>query len=448
MLRRSLSYCAAGALLVAAPGCAPDVSTSPNARATAPLAPDVPPLFNVIDPGSGTVMVCPQGPAGDYSYTVSVAVPADYTIQLAGGSSYSGTLPQWALDAAAANQSLPQGATPTISIPSGNANCVTVFAITGAVNYEVPVFPWPLLDPVRAVTITQTAAPAATQLDSILVTKSGDLADTKYTAPTVTVLVDPNYFHGVVASFWNSHPELAALLLYIDEDGIDNDKRYWLDGGPYTSSAIRSFSTSNVNDDIPHLARRMPLRYFQANPGKTIWLVTGQVGDEGWFAPRTIPSSWVTAGPTGSGLRNFLGNPTLAFPHSVGPGLGTGSNPESRLDKIPNVIPLRAEGLFGLIGRTVCALVWDSDIGMNYGPINASLKGEKLGVAAFEVQDVVYLSGFSSSSLPRVKIRIADAATACGGDLQLYTGAPIPNSSSTPMDIRPNYSADNRGYIY
>jgi hypothetical protein len=241
-------------------------------------------------------------------------------------------------------------------------------------------------------------------------------------------------------------PAPPALFILIDEDGIDNGPRYWEDGGPYNAAKLKSFTASEVNDDISHLARRMQLRYFAANPGKVIWLWSGQVGDEGWFAPKTIPSSWANAGPTADGLRNFLGNPSQPFTHNVGPGLGTGNNPESLLDKIPNVIPLRAEGLWGLIGRTVCALVWDSDISINYGPIEGSLKGEKLGVAAFEVQDVVYLNGFSSSTLPRVKIQIKDANQVCEQSLSLYTTAPVPSSSSVPADIRPNDSSDNNGY--
>jgi hypothetical protein len=241
-------------------------------------------------------------------------------------------------------------------------------------------------------------------------------------------------------------PAPPGEFILIDEDGIDNGPRYWEDGGPYNAAKLKSFTTNEVNDDMPGLARRSQLRYFRDNPGKTIWLWTGQVGDEGWFAPRTIPSSWAGAGPTTDGLRNFLGDPTASFPHNVGPGLGTGSDPESLLDKIPNVIPLRAEGLYGLIGKTVCALVWDSDISINYNPIEGSLKGEKLGVAAFLVQDVVYLSGFSSSTLPRVKVQIADANQVCAGTLGLNSTAPVPSSSSVPADIRPNFAGDNAGY--
>ena len=248
-----------------------------------------------------------------------------------------------------------------------------------------------------------------------------------------------------------------ALFLVIDEDGIDNGPRYWLNSATsFTQSTIKTWSTNDVNDDRPGLAQRLQLRWFAQNVGSTFWFFTGQVGDEGWFAPTFIPPSWASAGPGADGLKNFLGDPTQpgASPkHLVGPGLGTGSDPEKLLDKVPHVIPLRAEGLYGLIGKTVCALVWDSDIGLNYDHdkpelgINGSLKGEKLGVVAFDVLDVVYLPRFSSSTLPRVQVTVRNADEVCGRALALYTNAPKPRSSSEPMDVRPNFAGDNNGYF-
>jgi hypothetical protein len=248
-------------------------------------------------------------------------------------------------------------------------------------------------------------------------------------------------------------PKIRPTFLIIDEDGIDNGPRYWTGTATsFTSSTIKTWTANDVNDDRPGLAQRLQLRWFGANVGKTYSLWTGQVGDEGWFAPKEIPASWASAGPTTDGLRNLLGNPSQPAPHNVGPGLGTGSNPERLLDKIPHVIPLRAEGLWGLRGKTVCALVWDSDVSINYdGPplgINGSLKGEKLGVVAFDVHDAVHLSGFSSSTLPRVQVTVRDANKVCEGPLSLYADAPEPKSSSVPMDVRPNFGGDDSGYAF
>lgn len=222
----------------------------------------------------------------------------------------------------------------------------------------------------------------------------------------------------------------GAIFLVIDEDSIDN-------GNP-----PNFFSDREVNDHIAKLALRTELPYFDSHAGQMITLHTGTVGDEGWFAPKTIPTSWNAAGPTTDGLRNFLGNPSLPYPHNVGKGLGRGSDPEKLLDKIPNVTPLRATGLAALVGYTVCAVVYDSDVSINYGPLNGSLKGANLGTVAFQVLAVTELTGYSSSALPEVEILILDAETACGGPQTLFTDAPEPRSSSEPFDTVPPEQPD------
>jgi hypothetical protein len=206
-----------------------------------------------------------------------------------------------------------------------------------------------------------------------------------------------------------------VVFLVIDEDSIDN-------GNPPSD-----FSETDVNDDIAEVGQRQPLRYFQANIGTTIDLFTGQVGDEGWFALKTIPSSWRSAGPTGNGLRNYL---------LAGPGLGTGDDPEVLLDEIPDVTPLRATGLAMLIGETICAIVYDSDVSINYSPLEGNLQGANLGTVAFDVLRVAERTDGSSSDLPRVGIRIRDAAL-CDEPLVLFSNAPVPSSSSEPFDIAP-----------
>jgi hypothetical protein len=289
------------------------------------------------------------------------------------------------------------------------------------------------------VTCTATGTATAGQYANVGTATDGVVSDT-----------DPSHYFGTTPP----PPPPPATFLVIDEDGIDNGPRYWSNSpASFTSSTIQTWSANDVNDDRPGLAQRLQLRWFASNVGQSFWFMTGSVGDEGWFAPKFIPSSWVNAGPTNDGLRNFLGNPTQPPLHNVGAGLGTGSNPEEHLDKIPHVIPLRAEGLWGLRGKTVCALVWDSDISINYDQgtplgINGSLKSEKLGVVAFEVHDAVALIGFSSSTLPRVQVTVRDANEVCEGPLTLYGDAPEPQSSSVPMDVLPNDTSDNQNYAY
>src|SRR5687767_9626367 len=162
----------------------------------------------------------------------------------------------------------------------------------------------------------------------------------------------------------------ANLFLVLDEDSIDN-------GLP-----PNFFSDLDVNDQIAEVGVRETLRYFRENVGEVIDLHTGQVEDEGWFAPMTIPSSWRSAGPTDDGIKNFL---------VAGPGLGSAGGSYDRedlLDKIPDVKPLREAELYSLAGRTVCAVVYDSDVSINYSPLNGSLKGANLGTVSFEVLEV------------------------------------------------------------
>jgi choice-of-anchor C domain-containing protein len=206
-----------------------------------------------------------------------------------------------------------------------------------------------------------------------------------------------------------------VVFLLIDEDSIDN-------GNP-----PNFFSPVDVNDDIAEIGLRAQLPFFAANVGSVATLHTGQVGDEGWFALQEIPSTW---DPTGAG------DPTTGLANFVAAGPGFGSS-EALLDKVPLVTPLRATGLKMLEGRQVCAVVYDSDISVNYGPLNGSLKGANLGIVAFEVLAVTQLTGLSSSSLPKVEIRILDAESVCGGPLTLFTEAPEPISSSEPFDVVP-----------
>ena len=95
-------------------------------------------------------------------------------------------------------------------------------------------------------------------------------------------------------------------------------------------------------------------------------------------------------------------------------------------------------GLKLLEGQVVCAVVYDSDISINYGPLDGSLKGANLGIVAFRVISVTTLTGFSSSSLPKVEIEILDAEEVCDcATLTLFTDAPEPTSSSEPFDVVP-----------
>lgn len=210
-----------------------------------------------------------------------------------------------------------------------------------------------------------------------------------------------------------------VVFLVIDEDSIDN------------GNEPNNFSDTDVNDQIAKIGQRNQLKFFQENVGKTIELYTGEVGDEGWFALKTIPNRWVNAGPTENGLQNFL---------VPGPGLGSPNIDDDRevlLDEIPDVTPLRATGLKMLIGYKVMAVVYDSDISINYSPLEGNLKGANLGMVAFEVMSVRKRTDGSDSSLPAVSIKILDVAALSDFGKVLFSNAPVPQSSSEPFDVTP-----------
>lgn len=220
-----------------------------------------------------------------------------------------------------------------------------------------------------------------------------------------------------------------AVFLFIDEDSIDN------------GNEPNNFSDVDVNDQIARIGLRDQLRYFRQNVGQRIDLYTGQVGDEGWFAITSIPNRWVNAGPTNNGLRNYL---------APGPGLGSPNVDDDRevlLDEIPNVIPMRATAMKMLIGQTVLAVVYDSDISINYSPIEGNLKGDNLGIVAFKVVDVRERRDGSTSSLPVVTIEILDTDLVINRNLVLFSNVPRPSSSSEPFDIRPPANVSSPQFI-
>jgi hypothetical protein len=209
----------------------------------------------------------------------------------------------------------------------------------------------------------------------------------------------------------------SAVFLIIDEDCIDN------------GNEPNNFSAPDVNDQLAEIGLRQTLAFFQDNVGQTIDLYTGSVGDEGLFAPRTIPSTWITAGPTANGSQNYF---------VPGPGLGApdpDDNREIRLDDIPGVTPLRANGLSMLTGKTVYAVVYDGDISINYSPLRGNLQGANLGIVAFEILSVEARTNGSDGDLPRITVRVKSTGDVAALQLSLFANAPVPQSSSEPFDV-------------
>jgi len=218
---------------------------------------------------------------------------------------------------------------------------------------------------------------------------------------------------------------LGVVLLVIDKNGID-DRR-----------APDFFSELQVNDDVAAVGVRAQLRFFRDNVGQTLTLPSGVVGEEGWFALETIPASWAPAGGSAGFVGNPAANPEDPVPQGTGPGLGApdaSGDRQSLLGKVPDVTPLRTTGLSSLIGREVCAVVYDDQVGINFDQRTGNLKGATLGTAAFRV---VSVTENAAPALPSVAVRIRDASQVCRGPFALLTSAeapleaPPPDSAST-----------------
>ncbi len=131
-----------------------------------------------------------------------------------------------------------------------------------------------------------------------------------------------------------------------------------------------------------------------------------------------------------------------------GNGLGVGNDPEKLLDKIPDVEPIRYQGVLGLLNMDICAVVYDSDISLNWldpGVENANLQGANLGIVAFRVLQVIpfgedspFDQGNDPQEIAKVLIRILDAKNnegtgVCQGGLILFD-APNSINSAEPFD--------------
>ena len=165
---------------------------------------------------------------------------------------------------------------------------------------------------------------------------------------------------------------LGVCLVIIDEETIDNAISTIL-AAAAAHGVTGDFLT---NDDSPTEVGNPPLRWNVNFAGDIVKLPGGQRDDEGLFAlPETI---------------RYADDRTLAdF------GLTTsaewiaafvaGTLPQAALDKVRDVMPLRNQDLAALVGRTCVGVVYDSNISINFQPLNASLMGGRYGLFTFTV---------------------------------------------------------------
>jgi len=252
------------------------------------------------------------------------------------------------------------------------------------------------------------------------------------------------------------NPPIDAMFIIIDEDSIDNDDEpftttrcyQYLDPNSFTMltagpgcGEFPSDTATPVNANLSlSPGTRIELPYFDQNPGAIIEIQTGHITDHGWYAPQVIPDSWVAANPDHDemgnfdgmenfiGIRNFVGVDVPGDPVELvpAPGLGVGAGSEELLDNIPDVFPIRYQGLLDLVGEDICAVVKDSDVSINYNPeppggvLDGNLQGNYKGVVAFRVLQVIPFGSFSPGfvqdpqEIAKVRIGILDAVNDSG----------------------------------
>ncbi len=160
----------------------------------------------------------------------------------------------------------------------------------------------------------------------------------------------------------------VPCLVILDEETIDNDIST-------IEEAARSHGVAPdylINDDRPTEEGNPPLRWNTMFPGDVVLLPGGEADDAGWFElPETIryADDRTTDLSDEEWIQAFV----------------DGTLPQDLLDKVRDVMPLRNPELLALVGRTCTAIVYDSDISINYDPLYANLQGARYGTFTFRV---------------------------------------------------------------
>jgi len=407
------------------------LSACADAPTTAVRSPSSPSqhLIPIDVPQRELVALCKSGPVGTYTFDATATHPV---LRDATTGAYSLTAATYTIVVSAGSTiddggTIVPGACYTFTDANGTHNHIAL--VGGTVD--------------ATVTVVETGIPAGIDFDHVVVyQRTGPtIASSSSTTNSASGMAGgtpatPATLAANIVFYNVAEPPPASVLLIIDEDGIDNGLHYHGSGGLITPSGPNFFKIAEVNDDIPGKKQRDVLRFFASNENRLITVRTGQTGDEGWFAPNCIPAKWLPLASKDNNACQTNGNRQTAINNYFGVPSEANVPEQERLDKVPHVIPLRALGLNALIGKTVCAVVYDSDVGINYDHgtplgVNGNLQGETLGIAAFDVVAVTTLSGFSSSTLPQVTIRIRSSSVC--GTWALFN-APVPKSSSVPLD--------------
>jgi hypothetical protein len=190
----------------------------------------------------------------------------------------------------------------------------------------------------------------------------------------------------------------GAVLLVIDRYAID----YGLESYQVPPDV--------KNDLIAAVGVRDPLPFFSVNIGREFVLRTGTEGNDSWFALNSAPLRWQSESGANDSLQNFV---------LAGPGLGSpdrSGDRESLLGGVSGLTPVRAGIAPLIVGRNVCAVIYDDDLSIVEGSTEMDLHGANLGLMAFRVSSLVG----TATQWPGMRVELLDVRETCSGKLETY----------------------------
>ena len=177
---------------------------------------------------------------------------------------------------------------------------------------------------------------------------------------------DENLLDIVVDYIWVNGRR--SCLVIIDEDTVDNGYPPFRRQPP----GIGSTPDWLVNDNdpikgVPTEHGNPPLNWNDFFPGRRRAAARRPGGRRGLV--RVAPGDRLRAGgsPRASRFNDLDGN-VIANSDDWIAAFANGTLPQDKLDKMRDVMPLRNQELVQLVGRTCVAVVYDSDISMDYEP--------------------------------------------------------------------------------
>ena len=190
----------------------------------------------------------------------------------------------------------------------------------------------------------------------------------------------------------------SPILVVIDKDSIEFGVQQY------------QVPPDALNDLIASVGVRDPLPFFAANVGAQFLLRTGLNGSDSWFGFTRAPIQWESGAGADDALENFV---------LAGPGLGSPDSSGQRaslLSSVDDMVPVRSDRAALLVGRSVCAVVYDTDLAIAENDSRVNLDGPNLGMVAFRVSSI-FTAG---SAWPTLLVEALDVRSTCGEKVDVF----------------------------